>query len=92
MYSAIDRSIHSPQQWHDREVHLQGLGAPAHSSHWHGPGHYVQVSHEAAETATKVKGSWGSGTAEEHIAWVPIVSGLREYAEASSLAVMIVRV
>lgn len=43
----------------------------------------MQVSQEAAEVATKVKGSWGSGIAEEHIAWVPIVSGMREYAEAS---------
>jgi hypothetical protein len=50
--------------------------------------HYLQVSREAAEVATKVKGSWGSGIAEEHIAWVPIVSGLREYAEASLLAVL----
>jgi hypothetical protein len=47
------------------------------------PVHALQVSQEAAEVATKVKGSWGSGIAEEHIAWVPIVSGLREYAEAS---------
>ena len=52
----------------------------------------MQVSQEAAETATKVKGSWGSGIAEEHIAWVPIVSGLREYAEASLLAVTFDRV
>lgn len=35
----------------------------------------------------RVKGSWGGGAAEEHIAWVPVVSGLREYAEASALRV-----
>ena len=50
------------------------------------PVHHMQVSREAAEVATKVKGSWGDGIAEEHIAWVPIVSGLREYAEASCSA------
>lgn len=61
-------------------------------SYCHGLGHCVQVSQEAAETATKVKGSWGSGIAEEHIAWVPIVSGLREYAEASILAVALDRI
>lgn len=32
-----------------------------------------------------MKGSWGSGTAEEHIAFTPIVSGLREYAEVGNL-------
>jgi len=39
------------------------------------------VAKEAAEVATKVKGSWSNGIAEEHVAWVPLVSGLREYAE-----------
>lgn len=42
----------------------------------------LQVAKEAAEVATKVKGSWSNGIAEEHVAWVPLVSGLREYAEA----------
>ncbi len=30
----------------------------------------------------KAKGSWGGGLAEELVCWVPVVSGLREYAEA----------
>ena len=42
----------------------------------------MQVSREAAQVATDAKGSWHNGIAEEWLSWVPIVTGLREYAEA----------
>ena len=32
--------------------------------------------------ATEAKGSWHNGIAEEHLSWVPIVTGLREYAQS----------
>ena len=41
-----------------------------------------QVSKEAAQVATDAKGSWHNGIAEEWLSWVPIVTGLREFAES----------
>lgn len=42
----------------------------------------LDVAEEAAIVATNVKGSYSNGIGEEHLAWVPLVSGLREYAES----------
>lgn len=42
----------------------------------------LQVCEEAAQAATQAKGSWGFGIGEDLLAWVPVVSALREYAEA----------
>ncbi|KAL4447993.1 hypothetical protein ABPG75_005212 [Micractinium tetrahymenae] len=42
----------------------------------------VAVAPEAAAAGTAAKGSWGQGIGEELVVWVPVVTGLREYAEA----------
>ena len=41
-----------------------------------------QVSKEAAEVETAAKGSWHNGVGEAWQGWTPIVTGLKEYAEA----------
>lgn len=41
----------------------------------------LEVAKEAAAASTDAKGSYGQGIGEELVVWVPVVSGLREYAE-----------
>ncbi len=41
-----------------------------------------QVYKEAAEVAAKAHGSYGSGIGEELLSWLPVISGLREFAES----------
>ena len=40
------------------------------------------MSKEAAQVETDAKGSWHNGIAEAWSGWSPIVTGLKEYAEA----------
>ena len=40
------------------------------------------MSREAAQVETDAKGSWHNGIAEAWNGWTPIVTGLKEYAEA----------
>ncbi|KAL4444976.1 hypothetical protein ABPG77_004026 [Micractinium sp. CCAP 211/92] len=42
----------------------------------------LAVAPEAAAAGAAAKGSYGQGIGEELVVWVPVVTGLREYAEA----------
>lgn len=37
---------------------------------------------EAAEVACKAHGSYGNGIGEELLSWMPVVTGIREFAES----------
>ena len=42
----------------------------------------VQVAEPAAKAAEKAKGSYGAGHGEELLMWLPIIWGIRSYADS----------
>ncbi|GAB4824152.1 hypothetical protein N2152v2_011198 [Parachlorella kessleri] len=42
----------------------------------------LEVFEEAADAAARAKGSYGAGSGEDLGSWIPVITGLREYAEA----------